>query len=268
MCELFAMSASEPHTVRYELDLFAQEGGEKHRNRDGWGILFAQDRDAFLFREPDPAASSELAKMVVREDRPCKHLIAHVRRASAGKPALANTHPFDRVVRGQRMAFAHNGDLPGIEAREDARALIGERIGDTDSELAFLMLLQRLDAADASTPLDRHDVFARFAAELRELGSANFLFFDGEHLFVHADRRKFETEDGLTAPREPGLNIRSFEGRHSGQSWKTRGANIENITAPLHLFASVPLDEEGWEPLARGCVLALKDGAILARTQT
>ena len=41
MCELFAMSASEPHTVRYELDLFAQEGGEKHRNRDGWGILFA-----------------------------------------------------------------------------------------------------------------------------------------------------------------------------------------------------------------------------------
>ena len=248
MCELFAMSASEPHTVRYELDLFAQEGGEKHRNRDGWGILFAQDRDAFLFREPDPAASSELAKMVVREDRPCKHLIAHVRRASAGKPALANTHPFDRVVRGQRMAFAHNGDLPGIEAREDARALIGERIGDTDSELAFLMLLQRLDAADASTPLDRHDVFARFAAELRELGSANFLFFDGEHLFVHADRRKFETEDGLTDPREPGLNIRSFEGRHSGQSWRTRGANIENITAPLHLFASVPLDEEGWEP--------------------
>ena len=39
MCELFAMSASVPHTVCYELDLFAAEGGEKHRNRDGWGIL-------------------------------------------------------------------------------------------------------------------------------------------------------------------------------------------------------------------------------------
>lgn len=268
MCELFAMSASKPHTVRYELDLFAREGGEKHRNRDGWGILFAQDRDAFLFREPDPAASSELAKMVVREDRPCRHLIAHVRRASAGKPALANTHPFDRVVRGSRMAFAHNGDLPGIEDRADARGLIGQRIGDTDSELAFLMLLHRLEAAQASSALDRHDVFARFAAELRELGSANFLFFDGEHLFVHADRRRFETEKGLTEPREPGLNIRSFEGGRVGQSWETSGASIDSIRGPLHLFASVPLDAEGWEPLARGSVLVLQDGAILARAQS
>lgn len=30
------------------------------------------------------------------------------------------------------------------------------------------------------------------------LGSANFLFFDGERLFVHADRRRFETEEGVT----------------------------------------------------------------------
>ena len=58
MCELFAMSASVPHTVCYELDLFAAEGGEKHRNRDGWGILIAQDRDAYLFREPTAAATS------------------------------------------------------------------------------------------------------------------------------------------------------------------------------------------------------------------
>ena len=113
MCELFAMSASTPHRVRYELDLFAQEGGEKHRNRDGWGILFAQDRDAYLFREPDPAASSALAKMVVDHDRPCRHLIAHVRRATAGKPELANPHPFDRVVDARRHAFAHNGELAG-----------------------------------------------------------------------------------------------------------------------------------------------------------
>ena len=95
MCELFAMSASVPHTVCYELDLFAAEGGEKHRNRDGWGILFAQDRDAYLFREPNPAATSELSRMVVRHEKPSKHLMAHVRRASSGKPALAKPHPFD-----------------------------------------------------------------------------------------------------------------------------------------------------------------------------
>ena len=237
MCELFAMSASVPHTVRYELDLFAAEGGEKHRNRDGWGILFAQDRDAYLFREP----------------------------ASAGKPALANTHPFDRVVNGRRHAFAHNGDLPGIEDREDAREWIAHRIGDTDSELAFLMLLDRLSRAGASDVEVRLDVFGRFAAEMRELGSSNFLFFDGEYLFVHADRRRFETEDGLTEPREPGLNIRSFDDRHRGDKWQTSGATIEEISGPLHLFASVPLDPEGWEPLARGTAMALKDGKIVSQ---
>ncbi|QRF65826.1 class II glutamine amidotransferase [Ponticoccus alexandrii] len=265
MCELFAMSATEPHTVRYELDLFAAEGGEKHQNRDGWGILFAQERDCYIFREPDPAATSELTRMVVRNERPCKHLIAHVRRASVGGVELANTHPFDRVLNGRRHAFAHNGGLPGIEDRGDTRALRAERIGDTDSELAFLLLLDRLRASAPGDPAERFDVFARFAAEMRELGSANFLFFDGERLFVHADRRRFETEDGVTEPREPGLNIRSFGERHAGQRWDAAGASISEVSGPLHLIASVPLDSEGWEPLERGTVLALKDGVIEAR---
>ncbi len=258
------MSASAPHTVRYELDLFAAEGGEKHRNRDGWGILFAQDRDAYLFREPDPAATSELSRMVVRNERPCKQLMAHVRRATAGEPELANTHPFDRVVSGRRNAFAHNGELPGIEDRADTRALIATRIGDTDSELAFLLLLDRLSVAE--TDIDtRFAVFTRFADDMRELGSANFLFFDGEYLFVHADRRRFETPTGLSERREPGLNIRSFDHSDCGSSWNSRGAGIGEISGPLHLFASVPLNPDGWEPLPRGTTLALKDGAIVAR---
>ena len=262
MCELFAMSASVPHTVRYELDLFAAEGGEKHRNRDGWGILFAQDRDAYLFREPNPAAASELSQMVVRDERPCKHLMAHVRRATAGKPLLANTHPFDRVVHGRRHAFAHNGGLEGIEDRPDTGSLIGERIGDTDSELAFLLLLDRLASADRDDTGARFDIFTRFAAEMREMGSANFLFFDGEYLFVHADRRRFETAEGLTEPHEPGLSIRSFDDHDRGTRWQARGAGITEISGPLHLFASVPLDPEGWEPLRRGTCMAVKDGAI------
>ncbi|MXO67008.1 class II glutamine amidotransferase [Altericroceibacterium endophyticum] len=264
MCELFAMSASAPQTVRYELDLFANEGGERHRNRDGWGILFAQDRDAYLFREPDPAATSELSRMVVRDARPCKHLMAHVRRATAGKPELANTHPFDRVIGGRRHAFAHNGELPGLEDRSDTQNLIGKRIGDTDSELAFLLLLDRLGKAEATEAAARFEIFAGFAAEMRELGSANFLFFDGEHLFIHADRRRFETEDGLTEPREPGLNIRSFNAEDCGDGWTAHGASIAEISGPLHLFASVPLDSKGWQPLPRGTVMALKDGTIVS----
>ncbi|KCZ57379.1 hypothetical protein HY29_01230 [Hyphomonas beringensis] len=267
MCELFAMSASTPQRVRYELDRFAAEGGERHRNRDGWGIMFAQDRDAYLFREPDPAATSELTKMVVRNERPCKHLIAHVRRATAGKPELANTHPFDRVVHGRRHAFAHNGALSGIEDREDTSELAVETIGDTDSELAFMLLLSRLRKLEGDDPAARFETFVRFAAEMRELGSANFLFFDGLYLFVHADRRRFETETGVTEPREPGLNIRSFDTEHYGKKWERPGVSINEISGPVHLFASVPLDAEGWEPLPRGTCMMLRDGKIHAHSK-
>ena len=125
------------------------------------------------------------------------------------------------------------------------------------------MLLDRLQREGASDPAARLKVFAGFAAEMRELGSANFLFFDGDQLFVHADRRRFETEDGLTEPREPGLTMRKFDESHCGDRWESKGATINEISSPLHLFASVPLDPEGWEPLPRGTAMAVKDGRII-----
>ncbi|WP_095010874.1 class II glutamine amidotransferase [Tsuneonella mangrovi] len=266
MCELFAMSSAKPGIVRYELDSFAAEGGEKHRNRDGWGILFAEDRDAHVFREAAPAADSELARMVVRREIPTRTLLAHVRRASRGQPRLANTHPFTRVRGGRLHAFAHNGDLPGIEGCRGASAVVGDRVGETDSELVFLLLLDRLDAlGSAPAVAERFDVFARLAAEMRELGSSNFLFFDGDCLFVHADRRRYETADGLTEPREPGLNIRRFEKHEHGREWRCNGAILDEVSEDTILFASVPLDQGEWEPLPRGTALALKGGEIVDR---
>ncbi|MFV0513335.1 MAG: class II glutamine amidotransferase [Jhaorihella sp.] len=55
MCELVAMSASEPVRVRYDPDSFAREGGALRRNPDGSGIVFAEDRDARWFREAGAA---------------------------------------------------------------------------------------------------------------------------------------------------------------------------------------------------------------------
>jgi len=43
----------------------------------------------------------ELARMVVEREIPCRHLLAHVRRASRGHPELANTHPFTRTRAGR-----------------------------------------------------------------------------------------------------------------------------------------------------------------------
>ena len=262
MCELFAMSASTPQRVRYELDSFARQGGEANRNRDGWGIYFAEERDGHLFREAAPASDSELAAMVVRREIPCRYLVAHVRRATAGKPLLANTHPFSRVLHARSCVFAHNGELEGIEELAQGRELLPERIGDTDSELAFLMLLARLRDCAADDVAARFAVFNRFAAEMRELGTANFLFFDGVHLYAHADRRRYDLPDGLSEPREPGLNIASFGKGRKGNAWQTHGASIDAIDPPMCLLASVPLDGNGWEPLKRGTTLLLRDGVV------
>lgn len=269
MCELFAMSSAQDSVVRYELDLFAGQGGERHRNRDGWGIMFAEARDAHLFREAEPAADSPLARMVVQREIPCRQLMAHVRRASQGRPLLANTHPFSRVRHGRAHHFAHNGTLHGLEALPQARALLAERVGDTDSELAFLLLLNDLERhPDAEAVDDRFVVFCRFAGRMSALGPANFLFFDGATLFVHADERVYETPTGLSPPREPGRVVRHFVGETEPGSWRSRGARISSVDPQTVLFASVPLNDEGWAPLPRGTALALRDGKVLAESNS
>ncbi|MXP26096.1 class II glutamine amidotransferase [Altererythrobacter indicus] len=266
MCELFAMTSAEVAIVSYELQSFAAEGGERHRNRDGWGIMFAEERDAHVFREAAPASNSELARMVFEREIACRHLIAHVRRASKGQPLLANTHPFTRTRKGRAHHFAHNGTLHGIEQLAESKPLLSERVGDTDSELAFLLLLSRLDALDEMAgDEEEFATFARFAAEMQELGSSNFLFFDGRSLFVHADRRAFETPDGLTEPREPGLVMRHFGDCEPGQDYNLCGPRMSDVSPRTLVFASVPLDDTEWQPLARGTSLHLRNGVEIAR---
>ena len=268
MCELFAMSSAALATVRYELDAFAAEGGEGHLNRDGWGIMFAEERDAHVFREAAPAGDSPLAKMVVEREIACRHLLAHVRRASRGMPLLANTHPFTRVRHGRAHHFAHNGTLHGVEGIGEAGDLLAERVGDTDSELAFLLLLSRLEGAAAAVESQaRFALFTRFCAEMRDLGSANFLFFDGVTLYVHADRRMFETASGLTAPREPGLVTRHFASHPAGKAWNAAGPKLRHVHPMTHVFASVPLDDGEWAPVPRGTTLALRDGQVVSHAR-
>lgn len=268
MCELFAMSASRPAEVDYALERFASEGGERHRNRDGWGIMFAEERDAHVFREAAPAVDSALARMVIEREIPCRHLIAHVRRATFGNPKLANTHPFTRVVDGYTQHFAHNGTLPDLDRL--APELRGQCVGDTDSELAFLLLLRELQGLphDAHSTEARFARFARFASRMAKIGPSNFLYFDGRTLFAHAHKRQYDTADGLTEPKPPGLNVRHFGPESEDAPWNCAGAAIHHLPESTVLLASVPLNEEGWTPLPEGYALALRDGRVLYEVGT
>jgi hypothetical protein len=71
----------------------------------------------------------------------------------------------------------------------------------------FFALLERLlllwhRASSPPAVEERLDVIAQFAGELRNLGPANFLYADGEVLFVHGHRR-IQAQTGNIEP--PGL---------------------------------------------------------------
>lgn len=259
------MSSRVPATVALSFAEFSRRGGETARHADGWGVAFADGRDARVVREPAPAATSACVRFLQSDPIRSTLVISHVRRATRGAVSLENTQPFARELGGRLHLFAHNGDLPRVQrhlALGHARP-----IGETDSEHAFCGLLARLeplwrDARGAPPALEaRLEVFAQVAATLRGLGPANLLYADGFTLFAHADRRP--QPDGTIAP--PGLHLLSRRCAREPSAGPgvavTPGAGEQAVA----LLASVPLTPEPWEPLARGTTLAIEAGGEVAR---
>jgi len=264
MCELFAMSSDKPARLRYELSTFSTHGGQRYANRDGWGIAFAQARDAYLYREPGAAAGSPLESLVADQSVPSRLVIAHVRWASRGKPDLCNTHPFRRTVGGTVCHFAHNGDLRGLRERYDGTETQLNCVGDTDSELAFLLLLERLsELPPGASTAERFAVFRQFCAGMRAFGNANFLYTEGETLFVHAHKRRYEENGVVSDPRPPGLHFMQLNA--GAREWRVRGAHLACEGDSHILLASVPLDDGPWVGLPEGSTLLVHRGELAAR---
>jgi len=267
MCELFGVSASGPVHLTYSLHAFARHGGLLHPNKSGWGIAYREGRDALVIKEPNPAAESPWVRFIESQPVPSDCIIAHVRYATAGAPVFANTHPFLRELGGHMHFFAHNGGLEGIWDALPLPAGDFRPVGETDSEHAFCVLLSRLASLWRTTkevpPLqERLAVVAETAAALRRLGTANFLYSDGDVLFAHAHRRRWDRNGSFSEPLPPGLSIGNL------LDVMPKGLRVrlpERDTAVLYL-ASVPLTPEGWTPLPEGCVVALRQGAEVART--
>lgn len=273
MCELFAMSSRERSSVNYSLNEFAKHGGLTHRNRSGWGIAYFHDRDAFLVKEPEPAHDSPWVRFVAEQNLESRFIIAHVRLATVGEPTLENTHPFRRALGRRVHVFAHNGTLKGLHDDFGSTPLIRYPVGDTDSELAFCLLLERMaplwnDQAGEPDVLDRFEVFAKFASDMRPRGSSNFLYSDGDALFVHADKRVYEEGDSYSDPRPPGLSVRNCVACQTGPEFACDGLKIGMTDQRTMLFASVPLDDVGWEPLPEGVAIVARDGEEIARRDT
>ena len=265
MCELFCLSSRLPTRATFSLEKFAQRGGAGGPI-DGWGIAFHDGPDVRLYKEPEPAADSAWLRFVQHQQLSSRLVVSHIRHATRGPISLANTQPFVRELGGCMHVFAHNGRLDGIERRHAGEGHRFNPVGDTDSEVALCVLLERLAPVWSGGGLpsiqDRYGVVTRFAADMRKLGPANFLYADGDALFAHGHRRT--QQDGAVAP--PGLWQLSRECSINRDALAQAGVIVAADTEPqqITLFASVPLTGEPWHPLSEGEVLVVRNGQLLA----
>jgi len=266
MCELFAMSSRHPANVRFSLEEFSRHGGLAGPHKDGWGIAWYEGADVRLVKEPSAASDSACLGFI--QDHPFRStmVVGHIRRATQGRLTLANTQPFTRELGGQVHVFAHNGDLDSVNLRNSFHLGAYHPVGETDSEYAFCALLERLsrhwrEPKQAPPVAVRLALVSEFAAGLRTLGPANFLYADGDALFVHGHKRTHA--DGI---RPPGLHLLCRTCAGETGAFVTEGLAIGPAAAAQEVViaASVPLTAgESWRALADGEIVAVRDGRIV-----
>lgn len=259
MCELFGLSSRLPTAATFTLQRFAERGGLDPRLIDGWGIALSDGTDMRIYREPEPARDSAWLAFIEGRRIRTRRLISHVRHATQGAVALANTQPFAREIGGRMHCFAHNGRLDGIEQRHARTLSRFQPLGDSDSELAACLLFERMAVLWSEMrppPLARRlEAVAGFAAAMRALGPANFLYSDGLTLFAHGHRRR--QADGRIGP--PGLWWLHRDCQCDRDALIEAGITLEagGPQQEIELFASVPLTGEDWHPLAEGAIIAV-----------
>ncbi len=182
MCQLLGMNANTPTDVCFSFTGLATRADE---HKDGFGIAFFEDKGLRLFVDHHGARISPVAALVKGYPIRSDNVIAHIRKATQGRVALENTHPFVRELWGRYWVFAHNGDLKGFAPRLHGAF---RPVGDTDSELALCWLMQELAKAHAGVP-----TIHELTATLRELlpqiqrhGTFNMLLSNGQALWAHA----------------------------------------------------------------------------------
>jgi glutamine amidotransferase len=200
---------------------------------------------ASLWEEQDRAAEA------IRNVR-SRIFIGHVRFKRVGPQDGKNTHPFGAEFRGRDFAFAHNGTVKRIKKRELGRR---NREGDTDSEHAFLWLLEKLEDVPAEEFASR---LKELADEVRGLGRFNFLMSDGETLWAYADHSLHYLE---RTPPYDGVKVRLRK-----EGYEIELARIKALDERAVLIATKPLTEgEAWTKLGTGELLVVRDGQIRQR---
>jgi glutamine amidotransferase len=181
MCQLLGLNANTPTDLVFSFTGFAHRAAE---HKDGFGIAFFEGPGLRLFVDHLSATESPVADMIRRYPIRSRHIVTHIRKATQGRVALENTHPFMRELWGRYWVFAHNGNLVDFQPKLHANF---HPVGDTDSERAFCWLMQELAKNHARMPSipDLTQTLAELAPTIARHGTFNFLLSQGEALWAH-----------------------------------------------------------------------------------
>jgi glutamine amidotransferase len=259
MCELLGVSSLHPVTLEMSFNTLMQRA--ETVNPDGWGAVFYEQNDAYVFREPRPASNSKLANLLGQCGVESRLVLSHIRRATTGPIELRNTHPFTREIHGRLHSFAFNGDIPNVF---DLDLTLDQYcpIGETDGEFAFCWLLEQLlSRVDNGGWKHTVSILKSVGEQLAAMGPANFLYTDSLRLYAFALKRRYP--DGI---RTPGLYYNTRNCNQEQNSIPCIGLTIQSdaiIEQKLTLAASVPLSDETWVPFKENEILVIENGQII-----
>jgi glutamine amidotransferase len=233
---------------------------QSRREPDGTGLgWFGEDGRPRVDKQPIAAYEDRAFARDARERR-SRTFVAHVRFASTGGLAPANTHPFEQAGR----LFAHNGVLGGLERLDERlgeqRALVR---GDTDSERLFALITKETEAAGGDVTAGI-TAAARWAAAELPLFAINLVLVTATGLWA---LRYPETHDLFVLGRGAGG---PHGGRHLDHASAARSIRVRSAGLAAHpavVVATERMDEDpGWRPLAPGELIHVGPG--LATTVT
>ena len=250
MCQLLGMNANTPTDVCFSFAGLARRADE---HKDGFGIAFFEDRGLRTFVDHHSARASPVAELVKHYPIKSDNVIAHIRKATQGRVALENTHPFVRELWGRYWVLAHNGDLKQFQPRLHGAF---RPVGDTDSERAFCWLMQELAKAHASVPsvTELTATLGELLPTLAAHGSFNLLLSNGQALWAHASTR-----------------LHWLQRRHPFQAATLADDELSvdfsaltQATDRIAVVATEPLTRgESWVTMAAGELQVFVDGAPL-----
>jgi glutamine amidotransferase len=257
MCRLFGLHAGR-HAVTatfWLLNAPDSLAAQSKHDPDGTGLgVFGPDGAPHVYKEP-VAAWQDSAFATEAHDLTGTTFIAHVRYASTGALEVRNTHPFLQDGR----IFAHNGVVEGLDvldARLDELCVTDLVGGESDSERVFALITAAVRRADGDVTAGLLDAIGWLA----------------DTVPIYALNVLLSTATGLWALRYPAthelylLDRRDVGERRMRMRSHRITAHSDQLTAqPSVVFASEPMDDEPWQPLAPGELVHVDADLNIAR---